>query len=163
MTGLMRAISTPHWRDFDGTTQSTINPLTVSTQLDVRVSYEVISTTNGKRHVNRLIVEVKNTGSVRLIDTRVDILFPKVFMDIEGYGFEIHKAETKTHKFLQPPDLQGGLFPGESHVDKTIRYSVDDYKYRNDTLMELPVEVVAFADGMAPQRVSKPIKELQNF
>ena len=132
-------------------------------RLDVRTRHEWLFPHNGERHEYVLIVEVENTGSTRVTDPRVEVLFPKAFMDIESYGFEIHKAETKTHKVLRPPDLQGGLCPGESRIDKTIKYSVDNQRFWNDSLMELPVEVNVYADGMAPQRVKKPIKELQNF
>lgn len=156
----------PHWRVFDVASQNDITPsnsLALGIRLDVRVSHEVLSTGDGKRHENILIVEVDNTGSVRVTDYRVDILFPKEFMDLESYGFEIHKSETKTHKLLQPPDLQGGLYPGERRVNKTIKYSVDSQRYWNDSLMGLPVEVTVYADGMQPQSVRKPIRELQNF
>jgi hypothetical protein len=154
---------TLHWRVFDDATQSTTNSLAIGTRLDVRVSHEVLSTGNGERHVNRLIVEVENTGSVRVADSRVDIYFPKAFMDIETYGFEIHKEETDTYKLLRPTDLQGGLYPGERRIDKTIKYSVDGQRYWNDRLMELPVAVTVYADGMAPRQVKMPIRKLQNF
>jgi hypothetical protein len=123
----------------------------------------VLSKGNGERHENRLIVEVENTGSVRVTDSLIDIYFPKAFLDIESYGFEIHKDETETYKHLRPPDLQGGLYPGQRHIDTTIKYSVDSYRYWNDRLMELPVEVTVYADGMAPRQVKKRMRELQSF
>ena len=129
----------------------------------MRVSHEVLSTGNGNRHLYRLIVEVENTGSVRVIDAHVDIYFPKAFMDVESYGFEIHKDETETYKHLCPPDLQGGLLVGQRRMDNTIKYSVDGLRHWNDKLMELPVGVTVYADGMAPRQVKKRMRELQNF
>ena len=156
----------PHWRVFDVATQPDAlpsNSLVLGTWLDVRVSHKRFSPLNGDRHEYILIIEIENTGSVRVIDSRVDIYFPKAFMDIESYGFEIHKNETKTHKLLRPPDLQGGLYPGEYRFDKTIKYSVDHQRSDSDSLMALPVEITVYTDGMAPQRVKKPISELQEF
>jgi hypothetical protein len=156
-----------HWRVFDVAAQTDALPspvLATGTRLDVRIRHEWLrDRSTGDRHVYSLVVDIENVGTLRVADYRVDVLFPKVFLDIENYGFEIHKSETKSNKLLRPPDLQGGLYPGEHCFDKTIKYSVDHQRFDSDLLMELPVEVVVYADGMASQRVKKPIRELQNF
>jgi len=89
----------------------------------------------------------------------------------ESYGAE--REETDTHKVIRRiagnfTKFPNGLFPGDLLVDDLIKYSVDTERYyerlRGHTdLMQLPVEVTVVADGMAPQRVTKPIRELQEF
>lgn len=143
-------------------------------QVDLRVGYKRdFSRSTGERHEYALVVEIKNVGSVTLKDYRVDVLFPKAFLDIESYGAEVRSEETDTHKLIRriPSHFQqypNGLHIGDTLEDKQIRYSVtSEHKWpvrmgKRD-LMQLPVEVTVVADGMPPKRVSKPIRELQEF
>lgn len=140
----------------------------------MRISYKRDSAhSTGERHEYALIVQVENIGSVTFKDYRVDVRFPKVFLDIENYGTEVQEEETETHKLIRRipahfKQFPNGLFPGDTLTDNLIKYSVNTERYhasrmgRRD-LMKLPVVVIFIADGMAPQRVTKPIKELQDF
>jgi hypothetical protein len=94
-------------------------------------------------------------------------------MDIESYGAEVLPAETETHKLIRRtganfPQYPNGLFPTDVLTDDLIKYSVNTDRYRarlmgHRDLMQLPVEVTVVADGMAPQRVTTPIRKLQEF
>jgi hypothetical protein len=139
----------------------------VGALVEIRVRHERLHIVS-ERHEYVLVVEVENVGSVTLTDYRVDILFPKVFMDIESYGFEVQRLETDTHKLIRRtaanfPEYSTGLYPGDTLVDKLIKYSVIGQRYWNDLLMELPVVVTVVADGMVRQQVQQPLRELQNF
>lgn len=174
----MRAISTPHWRVFDVAIDIEGSPAIARATgplVEVRVDYERnIDKCTGERCEYALVVEIENIGSVALLDYRVDILFPKAFMDIESYGAEVQSAETATHKLIRRtaasfPDHPNGLFASDKIEDKLIRYSVNEERrfwtraMGHGNPMQLPVEVTVLANGMAPKRVSKPIRELQDF
>ena len=127
----------------------------------MRIGHELIrSKSTGQRHEYLLLIEVENTGSVKVNDYRIDILFPIAFLE-GNYGFEIHDRQTRTHKLFRLPLSE--LYPDDKFFHNKITYSVDHQRFDSDSLMGLLVEVTVYADGMAAQRVSKPIKELQNF
>jgi len=140
--------------------------------VEIRMRYEKASRSTGERHEYRLMIDIENVGSVTLRDYRVDIRFPKDFMD-EHYGAEVLPSETETHKLIRRtganfPQYPNGLFPGDLLTDELVKYSVDSVRYHSGqmgkrNLMQLPVEVTVVADGMAPQRVTRPIRELQEF
>lgn len=174
----MRAISTPHWRVFDVAKNIEGSPAIARATgplVEVRVDYEkIIDKSTDKRYEYALVVEIENVGSVALMDYRADILFPKAFMDIESYGAEVQSAETETHKLIRRtaanfPDHPNGLFRSDKIKDKLIKYSVNEERrfwtrdMGHGNPMQLPVEVTVLADGMAPKRVSKPVRELQDF
>lgn len=161
-----------HWRVFDSSTPaikaSLLDNSKVKEYLDIRLNFERIANFNGERHEYFLVVEIENVGKIKLNDFRLDIRFPKAFLDIESYGFEVHKEETASHKLLRRtvshfPEYQSGLYSGDILTDKTIRYAVNSQRYWNDDLMEMPVEVAVFADGIPSHKIKKPIRDLKNF
>jgi hypothetical protein len=60
-------------------------------------------------------------------------------------------------------DYPTGLYPGDTLVDKLIRYSISFERWYREEFIQALVAITVFADGMAPQRVTKPMKELANF
>lgn len=101
-TGIPPAISMRRWRVFDLAQRTLLSSELPSTGalVEIRVRHERLSITS-ERHEYLLVVEVENVGNVTLTNYRVDILFPKLFMDIESDGAEVQRAETKAHKLIR--------------------------------------------------------------
>jgi hypothetical protein len=159
-----------HWRVFDDVTKTINVPPSQSSSveeyLDIRLTHKLHPGYTGDRHEYTLVVEIENVGTRKISDYQVDILFPKVFLDIERYSFEVE--ESNTHKLIRRVAAHfakhpSGLYPGNILIDQLIKYSVDHQRYSSDYWMKQPVEVTVFADGIPSQKVSKPFSELQNF
>lgn len=141
-------------------------------KLVVRLDHIWLEPHRGERHEYELVIELENKGIVKVPDFRIDVWFPKWFLDIENYGFVRPEEETGTHKLFRRtqanfPGHVNGLYPGDKLIDKTIKFSVDNSTYHGfcegKDLMDFPVTVVVVADQMAPVREEMPIRRLQEF
>jgi hypothetical protein len=167
----MRVTLTPHWRVFDRPTILDVSRIPAPGALAaIRIGYlrDQSRCSGGERHEYILVVEIENVGSVTLTDFRLDILFPKVFMDIESYGFEVQKLETSTHKLIRRtaahfPEFSTGFYPGDKIVDKLIKYSISFQRWYQPEFTQSLVEVTLVANGMARQQAQNKMKELSNF
>ena len=171
-TGRSLANSKPPWRVFDEATEPVAlgrTRETPSPQLDVRLTHKLHYPYTGERHEYTLLIEIENKGPSKVSDFRVDVWFPKQFLDVVSYALEVPQEETETHKLIRRSHVQfsnrdhGPLYTGDVRRDDLIEYSVTGERYHNAHLMDLPVRVIVFADGMDPIRVEKPLRSLQEF
>ncbi len=96
--------------------------------LQIFVGYEKVKITS-EQHDYQLVVTVTNSGSTRIDDYQVDVLFPEAFLNpYTTYALEVPSRRTSTHRLLRTTrQLRGeSIYPDDSLKVMTIPYFMNN-------------------------------------
>jgi hypothetical protein len=139
-------------------------PSTSGVNLDLKLRREDKEITS-KRHDYVLVVEVINSGSVKVNDFMIDALIPSAYIDRDSSGpLRIFISDEGKHRrFRFSPDLaKRTLYPGDPLTVMQIGYFVDWQIKTSEAIKEKAIFRI-YADGMETQTIEVPMKELMNF
>jgi hypothetical protein len=88
-----------------------------SLDVELKLSYEKVKIT-GERHDYMFVVSVTNSGTTRVEEYQVDLLFPDAFLDQAiQYGAEVHDRRTPTHRMFRTSEKEhrgAAIFPDDT-------------------------------------------------
>jgi|SRR6516165_9560107 hypothetical protein len=119
-----------------------------------------------ERHDYRLEVSVENTGSTRIEQYTVEMLFPNAFLD-QGtvYAMEVTERRTKTHRFFRATEQHQHkvIFPGDTTLIFTQDYFVDHNLYTDNDAMSQSFVATLRCGNQQPIVQEHPIRDFQIF
>ena len=133
--------------------------------VDLQLGFRTVSRASGAVHQYRLNVAIRNTGLEPLTDYWIDLQFPKaVLIGPPVWGTE-RARETSTHTFIRSTreDLGRDIYPGDTLDSMPIDYQMNHDLFDDGSVLSLPVTATFGSPGIAPKRVTKPFRELQEF
>lgn len=123
----------------------------------------------GNRHEYYAEFRLKNTGSTKVDDFRVDIEFPLEFVNLSTtWGREVREKRTRTHMILRSsnPDPDTGrqttLYPGDEAMLMSHEYFVTDQLHHDGALMK-DVKITINSGDMPAIIQRVPMTELSAF
>lgn len=136
-----------------------------SAHAELKLSYEKVKIT-GAQHDYMLIVSVTNSGTPRLTEYQIDLLFPDAFLSqTMQYGHEVHDRRTATHRMFRLSEkehLNAPIFPGDTKRIFTLPYFVDRTNF-NSAAMEQMVTATLRLGKEKPIVEERPIRDFQIF
>ena len=123
--------------------------------------------TLSERHDYELEVLVENTGSARIEQYQLDIMFPNAFVEQSAhYTQEVKERRTATHRCFRITERNRPnevFFPGDIKRIFILDYFMDDLLFRNNAAMEQQFTVTfRYGDGQSVS-AEYPIREFQIF
>lgn len=132
---------------------------------ELKLSYEQARIT-GERHEYMLVVTITNSGSTRLTEYQIDLLFPDAFLNqTVQYGHEVYERRTATHRMFRLSEkehLNAPIFPGDSKKMFTLPYFVDRTNFDSQA-MEQMVTATLRLGKEKPIVEERPIRDFQIF
>lgn len=147
----------PTWKDL---------PTDPAAQVKLEISYKDERIT-GERHDYQLVISIINSGTDRIEQFQVDVMFPNAFLE-QGtlYGLEDPKRRTRTHRLFMVTEqiTRRPLYPESTLLAMTIPYFVDRNTYRDhEEFLDQEVSATFYSKGMKPVKTKKSMRELQKF
>jgi hypothetical protein len=136
-----------------------------SAHAQLKLSYEKVKIT-GERHDYMLVVGVTNSGTTRLTEYQIDLLFPDAFLSqTMQYGHEVHDRRTGTHRMFRLSEQEhrnAPIFPGDTMRIFTLPYFVDQTNF-DSKAMEQMVAATLRLGKEKPIVEERPIRDFQIF
>ena len=136
-----------------------------SANVELKLSYERVKVT-GERHDYMLTVDVTNSGTTRLTEYQVDLLFPDAFLNQAiQYGHEVHSRRTNTHRMFRISEnehLNETIFPGDTKRIFSLPYFVDSTVFHSKA-MEQTFQVTLRCGKERPIVEEHAIRDFQIF
>jgi hypothetical protein len=133
----------------------------------LKVSYERVRTSS-ERHDYRLDFFVENTGTTRLEQYQLDLLFPNVFLEQSSvHALEVTERRTKSHRLFRATEEHypnKPIFPGDTKRIFALNYFVDDEIFKAGHVMEETFTTTLRCGQQGPAVTAvHPIKDFQIF
>jgi hypothetical protein len=136
-----------------------------SANVELKLSYERVKIT-GERHDYLLTVDFTNSGTTRLNEYQMDVLFPDAFLsETIHYGNEVHSRRTDTHRMFRISEkehLNQIIFPGDTKRIFSLPYFVDSTVFRSKA-MEQTFQVTLRCGKEKPIVEEHAIRNFQIF
>ncbi|MGB9485787.1 MAG: hypothetical protein WCD04_06720, partial [Terriglobia bacterium] len=138
----------------------------VATQVELDINYKEKQITS-ERHDYELAILITNSGTDRIEQFQVDVMFPNAFLEQgTSFGLEDTRRRTNTHRFFMATEhtKREPLYPESSLLAMTIPYFVDRNIYYDEAnLLDQEVSASFYSKGLKPVKTKKSMRQLQKF
>jgi len=142
---------------------ASLAPLRSGRSLNASVSFETRRRENAI-HYYTLEVRIENDGEETINDFRIDLLFPRRYLQPGTYGLEEPQRSNDKYICLRATQRsqQKVLYPEDSLIIN-LDYVVTSNIFHSDDAFHEDVTVTLSGDGMRPKSIKKSMRELQAF
>lgn len=136
-------------------------------EVELNVSYGVLTYGNGKQHEYRLLVEVFNNTSKTIISPQLEVKLPYDAIQTVSSRGEVTKDGKIASVFFPKLDVE------RIHPQRTTKlmetanvglfYKVNENIYRDKSLMESQLEVILYGEDTPPITFKRTFSKIQCF
>jgi len=118
-----------------------------------------------ERHDYDFIVEVENTGSIKIDEYHVDLEFPRAVLISDKSRYVVQNRSSDTHMFFRAPteSQKKSLYPGDKEAVLRLNFFVDYKVFKNTALLDLPVTAVLYDQKDKIDTKTLKLRDIQKF